>query len=113
MKTRYRISALCFDKQGICISQGENAYTKSHPIQKYFAEKVGRPHNIYLHAEIQAILRAKDRQIESINIYRYNTIGHAELAKPCPICRTMIEQYGFKNIYYTTYENKFVKEIDI
>ncbi len=102
MKTRYRISALCFDKQGICISQGENAYTKSHPIQKYFAEKVGRPHNIYLHAEIHAILRAKDRQIEYINIYRYNTIGHAELAKPCPICIEAMIAFGIKTVNYTT-----------
>lgn len=58
-----------------------------------------RGFNDFKHAELVIISKMKD--------------GNFRLAKPCPICRTMIDEYGFKNIYYTTYENKFVKEIKL
>ena len=103
MKTRYRIYAVCFNKEGICISQGFNSYTKTHPIQKYFAEKVGKPDCIYLHAEIQAIIRAKDKVIDHIKIYRYSDDQRRTLdAHPCPICIEAMIAFGIKTVNYTT-----------
>lgn len=102
MKTKYIISALVFDKDGICIGQGQNNYSKSHPLQAYFAKKVGKPDQIYLHAEIHAILKARERKIHSINIYRYNALGHPKNAKPCPICIEAIKAFGIQSINYTT-----------
>ena len=39
--------------------------------------------------------------------------GNFRLARPCKICQTMLKNYNFKSIYYTTYENVFAKEIRI
>lgn len=102
MKTRYRILALCKDKNGNVISRGINSYSKSHPLQAYFAKKVGRPEQIYLHAEIQAILRAKEQQIDTIEIYRVNFNFTQQNARPCPICMEAIKAFGIKHIFYTT-----------
>ena len=63
MKTRYKILATCFNKYGIPLSKGENSYKKTHPLQAYFAERVGHPQRIYLHAEILALIRAGDKKI--------------------------------------------------
>ena len=102
MKTRYNIFADVYDKDRICIGTGTNSYKKSHPLQAYFAKKVGRPEQIYLHAEIQAILKAKDKQIEKITIYRIDKFGNKRNAKPCPICMEAIKAFGIKKITYTT-----------
>ena len=63
MKRRFRLRAYCYDSKGRLISTGENNYGKSHPLQAYWAAIVGQPERIYLHAEVLAILRAKDREI--------------------------------------------------
>lgn len=113
MKTRYSISSLVFDKEGICIGSGINNYQKSHPLQAYFAKKVGRPEQIYIHAEIHAILKAKAHKIESINVYRYNALGYPQNARPCPICMEAIRAFGIKKITYTTetgYKTIWVKD---
>ena len=102
MKTRYNIFADVYDKDRICIGTGTNSYKKSHPLQAYFAKKVGRPEQIYLHAEIQAILKAKDKQTEKITIYRIDKFGNKRNAKPCPICMEAIKAFGIKKITYTT-----------
>lgn len=102
MKKRYTISALCFDKEGICISQGTNSYTKTHPLQKYFAEKVGQPAKQFLHAEIQALIRAKDQPIYEVRIYHYNVLGYPQDGKPCPICIEAMKAFGVKKVSYTT-----------
>lgn len=93
-KKRYRIIATCYDKHGRKLSEGINSYTKTHPIQKHFAELVGEPAKIYLHAEIQAILRAGDKQIHRINIS--NVSG--AWAEPCKICQAAIKAYGISRI---------------
>ena len=56
MKTRYKIFAQVRSKNKTLLAACTNSYTKSHPLQKFFAEKVGKPHNIYLHAEIRALI---------------------------------------------------------
>ena len=104
MKTRYEITAFVKNKFGLIISVGLNSYIKSHPLQKFFAEKVGKPHNIYLHAEILALIRASiSKEIgDTLQVQRYNTIGHPEDAKPCPICVEAAIFFGIKKINYTT-----------
>jgi len=102
MKKRYTISSLCFDKAGICISHGNNSYTKTHPLQKYFAEKVGQPEKQYLHAEIQALIHAKEQQVYEISIYHYDRFGRPLDGKPCPICIEAMKAFGVKKVSYTT-----------
>jgi tRNA(Arg) A34 adenosine deaminase TadA len=102
MKQRYTIVAHCFDKRGNLLSCATNNYEKTHPLQKFFADKVGHHEKIYLHAEIAAILRAKDRQIHHIRIFRYGANGKTLLAKPCPICIEAIKAFGIKEVTYST-----------
>ena len=108
-KQRFFILAKCYNKRGHLLSIGFNSYAKSHPIQKHFADLVGMPQKEYLHAEIAAIIRAKDKQIFRIKIERYNSNGNPVSAKPCPICMNAIRAYGIKIIEHTeSLSNGFV-----
>lgn len=98
---KHYIVAKCYDKRGMLLSVGLNSYTKTHPIQSYFANKVGHAEKQYLHAEIAAILRAKDKQIYRITIERYNRAGNPACAKPCPICQEAIRAFGIKIVEHT------------
>lgn len=102
MKKRYNIVAHVKDKRGLLLAVATNNYNKTHPIQAYFASKVGHTPKIYLHAEIAALLRCKDKQPHSIHVFRYGMDGSTALAKPCNICMEAIKAFGIKHIYYTT-----------
>lgn len=102
MNARVNIIAFCSDQRGMLMSTASNSYSKTHPLQKYFAEKVGHPEKIYLHAEIAAILRCKDKPIHTIKIFRYGADGQTMLAKPCPICMEAIKAFNIPNVYYST-----------
>ena len=95
------ILAKCFDKKGNMLSSAYNSYRCSHPVQAYFAKRVGMPERIYLHAEILAILRAKGKKIYKITVERYNQAGEKLLAKPCPICEEAIRAYGIQIVEFT------------
>lgn len=78
-------------------------------MQKHFACLAGLPQKEYLHAEVQALLRLKDRSCYKLTVERYDSEGNPKLAKPCPVCRLAIEVYGVKELCYTT-DQGFVKE---
>jgi len=98
---KQQITAICCSKNGNILSTATNSYTKSHPLQKYFAVKVGHPHQIYLHAEIAAILKAGKKKIHTIYIKRLNGEGKWDMAKPCPICQEAIKAFGIKKVHFT------------
>jgi tRNA(Arg) A34 adenosine deaminase TadA len=101
-KKRYSISAVVTDKRGRMLSSASNSYSKSHPLQKALAEKMGFPHKEYLHAEILALLRVKDiSKAHSIYVSRFDNNGKEMLAKPCEICQYYINECGIKNVFYT------------
>ena len=105
MKFRPILEARCYNKKGHLLSIATNNYNKTHPIQKYFAQQVGEPAKIYLHAEIAAIIKAGDQKIHKIVITRHSPRTHKALnAKPCKICQEAIKAYGIKYISYTTGE---------
>lgn len=101
MKYKHVIRAYCYDRKGNQISMGENNYIKSHPLQAFFANKVGHPSRIYLHAEILAILRAKDKEIYKIKIERIGKKGNLLPSMPCPICMLAIKSFGITQLEYT------------
>jgi deoxycytidylate deaminase len=103
-KTQHSILAHCFDRKGKLLSSATNSYTKTHPIQKFFAEQVGHEAKIYLHAEINAIIKAGDKQIYKIEIIRTGKNKQPLNAKPCPICQAAIKAYGISIVSYTTGE---------
>lgn len=98
---RHKVVAYCYDKRGRLISRASNSYKKTHPLQKHFANLVGRPEAEYLHAEIAALLRTNDRPIHHIHIERFDKQGNPALAKPCSICEAAIKAYGVKTVSYT------------
>jgi hypothetical protein len=102
VKTRPLLTAKCYDKKGRLLSTATNNYNKTHPLQKYFAERVGHKEKIYLHAEIAAIIKAGDKKIYKIKIERYSSrTGKALNAAPCPICREAIRAFGIQIVQHT------------
>jgi deoxycytidylate deaminase len=99
---RQRIIAKCYDKKGSLISYGVNSYVKTHPLQAHWAKLVDQPHRIYLHAEIQAIIRARGKAIHKIRIERYNANGEQQDAYPCPVCQLAIKAAEIKLIEATS-----------
>lgn len=107
----YRNKILCF---------GVNS-EKTSPLQHYYRIRTKDVAADYvydkLHSEIDCINKLPhgftDFKKADLVIVSKMKNGKLRLAKPCPICRTMVEQYGFRNIYYSTYEGKIVKEISI
>jgi tRNA(Arg) A34 adenosine deaminase TadA len=104
MKYKHNLTARCYDRKGKLLSIATNSYSKTHPIQAYFATKVGQPAKIYLHAEIHAIIKAGDKKIHKIVISRIGKNHKALNAKPCPICQEAIKAYGIPFVSYTTGE---------
>lgn len=109
MSKKYVILAKCLDKRGRVISAGTNSYTKTHPLQSYWATKVGLECKDKLHAEIQALIRLGDKKAHTLTVERYNADGQPALAKPCPVCAEAIRAYGISVVEYTTSDG-FVKE---
>lgn len=109
-RKKYLILAKAYDRKGNLLSTAQNMYKKSHPLQKYFAEKVGLPEKQCLHAEILALVRCRDKKVYSMTVERYAANGSPALAKPCPVCAEAIRAYGVSVVHYTT-SSGFVKEI--
>lgn len=99
MRKRQRIVATCFDERGRKLSKAVNSYVKSHPAQRFFAIKAGRPDAIFLHAEMAAMLKAK-HPIHRLVVERY-TNGKPALAAPCSVCMKAIEHFNVKVLEYT------------
>lgn len=97
------IGAVITDRKGRILSAGCNSYNKTHPRQVYYAEMVGKQHKIYLHAELDAIIKLNHVQEKPYTIYiaRVNKKGQPVCSKPCEICQMAIKDAGIKNVIYT------------
>jgi len=96
----HKVKATIYNKAGRIVSIGFNSYVKTHPLQCRYARLAGMPEKVYLHAEIDALIKAKGRGYR-IFIERYNKNGKPLLAKPCPICQLAIDKAGLSVIQYT------------
>ena len=101
MSRRYEITALAYDKRGRLLSVGRNSYTRTHPLQAKYGRRAGKPNAIYLHAELSALLKARE-QVHKLVVLRYDKDGNPALAKPCPACQLAIREFGVKNVEYTS-----------
>lgn len=102
MSSEQNITAFIKDKKGNILSIGQNNYIKTHPYQALCASKAGMPEKIYLHAEIDAIVKCKDiSKAHSIHIFRKGKSEKYLLAAPCPVCVTAIKQTPIKKVYHT------------
>ena len=100
MARKYEITALAYDKLGKLLSVGRNSYTKTHPLQAQLGRRTGKPDAIYLHAELAALLKARE-QVWKLVVLRYDKEGKPALAKPCPSCQLAIKQFGVKHVEHT------------
>ena len=101
-KVEQNITAIVYDKKGRIISMGKNSYVKTHPLQARIAHQVGLSDKIYLHAEVDALVRLKDwSKAHKIVVTRFGKTGEPLLAKPCPVCQRAIEMAGIHVVEHT------------
>jgi len=97
---KQRVVAILTNKRGQIISIGINSYHKTHTKQAHYAKKSGNSDKIFLHAEISALVKCKEKPY-SIHVVRTNAEGKECLAKPCELCSLALKEAGIKKIYYT------------
>lgn len=93
------LTAIVYDKRGRILSIGRNSWTKTHPAQARAAAKVGEPYKVYLHAEVDAIVRLSDIEKEKaykMVVMRYNANGKPMNAKPCKVCQLVLSKFNLK-----------------
>lgn len=94
--------AMVYDKRGKLLAMGQNSYTRTHTLQAKYAEKSGNPEKIYIHAEIDALIKAQRRgKMHKMVIMRMGRSGRYLNAKPCESCQLAIEDFGIKIIEHT------------
>ena len=99
---RQNLTAIIYDRKGRVISMGKNSYIKTHPLQAKLANEVGLRDKIFLHAEIDALVKLKNwDKAHKIVITRTGKNGDLLLAKPCPVCERAIKLAGIKEIQHT------------
>lgn len=97
---RYNFVSIITNKKGMILSIGMNSLNKSHPLQAKYANLTNQPGKIYLHSEIDALVRCKS-QGYAIYTARTDKLGNVMLAKPCSICKLALMNSGINNIYST------------
>lgn len=99
---KQRIYAIITDKHNRILAKGGNSYIKSNPLQAYYCELATKErHKIFVHAELQALVRLKGRKAHTIYIARVNRKNEAVASTPCPICRLAIHDAGIKKVITT------------
>jgi tRNA(Arg) A34 adenosine deaminase TadA len=102
MSQRHNITAILYDKRGKILAIGKNNYLKTHPLQAKSAQAVGEAYKIFLHAEIDALVKAKTwDKAHKLVITRFTKDGKPALAKPCKICQHAIKLAGIKLVEHT------------
>jgi deoxycytidylate deaminase len=102
----HKVTAFVYNKKGMLLSVGKNSYIKTHTIQAKYGKMAGKPSSIYLHAEIDALIKARNRGgvPHRIFVARYYRDGSPAMAKPCPICMAAITDFGIEIIEWTVGE---------
>jgi len=97
-------------RKGNILSIGNNI-SKTHPITMKHPYKAGEKANI--HAELDSILKLRyniqDFSGYTMVVMRLRSSGKLGLSKPCVGCQSVMNQLNFKDIYYSTNEQEFVK----
>lgn len=93
-------------KGNYIVSKGFNQ-EKSHPAQFHYNQDTryqSSQHSI--HAEVDALVKSKDVDLEGAEIYIYRETAGGALAasRPCPACQRAIRESGITTIFYTSPE---------
>lgn len=99
--TRQDVTAFAYDKRGRLLAVGKNSYAKTHRLQAHYGKLSGNSAKIYLHAEVDALIRGSKRgRIHKLVVVRQGANGYL-LAKPCASCQLALTDYGVKNVEHT------------
>jgi len=99
-EAKFRHAAICLDSRGHIVSHATNS-RKTHPLQAEYAKRTGKEQKVSLHAEIAALIRARD-DIETVVVARINKRGELRNSRPCPICRLALEEAAVREIWFST-----------
>lgn len=102
MTKKYQVTAIIYDKRGQVLSVGKNSYIKTHPLQAHHAQQAGEPHKVFLHAEIDAIIKCqKIKKAHKLVVFRFLEDGSPAMARPCVVCNEAIKKTPIKVIEHT------------
>ncbi len=93
------IAAYAYSKDGKLLAIGRNSYTKTHPLQAKFAKRAGNRERIYIHAEIDALIKARG-PVHTVRIVRIGKNLLPLASKPCAICQLALAHYNVKEIEF-------------
>jgi len=97
---KFRHAAICLDSRGRIVSHATNS-RKTHPMQAEYAKRTGKEQKVSLHAEIAALIRARE-DIETVVVARINKRGELRNSRPCPICKLALEEADVQDIWFST-----------
>ena len=101
-KQKVLIVAIGLDKNGTIRSTGYNSYTKTHPLQFQLSIKHNEHNKPFVHAEVQCVINAKQKQLSTILVLRVLKDGTWGLAKPCNVCSDFLKSKNIKTVLYST-----------
>lgn len=87
------------------LSIGINNYNKHHPSHKFGKYKPTKGSGIYvpgIHSEVSALIKLGLEDCSDITFvnFRINNNGTLANSKPCLNCKRVLEQVGYKKIWY-------------
>jgi deoxycytidylate deaminase len=102
MSSQQNLTAFIYDKKGRVLSIGKNSYTKTHPYMAQLANQHNEPDKVFLHAEVDAIIRCRDiASAHRIFVTRLSRNGQYAMARPCQICMTAINATPISKVEHT------------
>lgn len=87
----------------ICIAN--NNYKKNHPYHKfgkYNSTKNGKNYQAGIHSECAALIKLGEEDCSDFTFVnlRVDNNGDIAISKPCPNCQRLLDQVGYKNLWY-------------
>lgn len=102
VKGQKRLFAVILDKKNRIVCEASNSYSQTHTTQFHYGKRTGNPHACYLHAEIAALLKDKNRRGVKMIVARVDSKGRPCLAAPCVACQLALKEASYiKSIEFT------------
>jgi deoxycytidylate deaminase len=97
--SRWRVGCVLLRKGRVVVAT-TNAEGKTHPRQKLLAHRVNEPYRTSLHAELRALLKAREA-VDTLVVGRVDRNGKLCMSRPCPVCQLAISEYGIGRVVYS------------
>lgn len=104
-KHKQKIGCVITDKKNKPLSEGK-ILLKTHPVQSKFGSICNKSKKIYLHAEMDAMIKNKTSNEHILYVIRKNKNNDFLKCIPCDICMSAIITTNIKYIVYSENENK-------